>query len=121
MDRDVSIASVMEKEVLSKHRKALMLFGIQHLLHDGSLAVGLYEKDYPGVTLVIADHVGFFNWSPLAKYNDDLEARMTSWPVPSLVRQLKGTWLEEVDRAYVSEKVDAYLYLGPRDLLSSRN
>lgn len=26
-DRDGSIASVMEKEVLAKHRKALMLFG----------------------------------------------------------------------------------------------
>jgi hypothetical protein len=97
-DRDVSIASVMEREVLSKHRKALMLFGIQHLLHGGRLAAGLYEKDYPGVTLVIADHVGFFNWSPLAKYNDELEARMASWPVPSLVRQVKGTWLEEIDR-----------------------
>jgi hypothetical protein len=30
---------------------------------------------------------------------------------------VKGTWLENVDRAYVSEKVDAYLYLGSRDSL----
>ena len=28
--RDASIASVMKKEVLSKHRKALMLFGTFH-------------------------------------------------------------------------------------------
>ena len=33
VNRDASIASVMEKEVLSKHRKALMLFGTFHLMH----------------------------------------------------------------------------------------
>jgi hypothetical protein len=120
-DRDASIASVMEKEVLSKHRKAVMLFGIGHLYHGGG-AVGLYEKDYPGVTLIIADHIGFYNWSPLAKYNDELEARMTSWPpwpVPSLVQQLRGTWLADLGVNYFSTMVDAYLYLGPRDLLLS--
>jgi hypothetical protein len=151
MTRDDSIASVMKKEVLSKQRKALMLFGAAHLYHQGGgsgtefpSAVQLYEKDYPGVTLVIADHVGFFNWSPRAKYNAEFEARMASWPVPSLVLQMKGTWLadlmdmnqpsgnvffgkqaggesseggrEEVIAGY-SQKVDAYLYLGPRDLL----
>jgi hypothetical protein len=152
--RDPSIASVMEKEVLSKHRKALMLFGTAHLFHAESTAVGLYEKNYPGVTLVIADHVGFANWTPLEKYNNEFEVRMASWPVPSLVKDLKGTWLADLlDNTYssgnvtfgmadggklpagpvkpkgtfaavpveaetpFSEMVDAYLYLGPRDLL----
>jgi len=143
MGRDVSIASVMEKEVLSKHRKALMLFGTAHLFHEGSTAVGLYEKDYSGVTLVIADHMGFGNWTPLAKYNNEFEVRMASWPVPSLVQEMKGTWLADLlDMTYSTgnvifgkgnggkhqagpveakdtflEMVDAYLYLGPRDLL----
>jgi hypothetical protein len=36
-DRDQTIASVMEKEVLSKHRKALMLFGTFHLFHGAVL------------------------------------------------------------------------------------
>ena len=36
--RDASIASVMEKEVLSKHRKALMLFGTFHLMHGSAAA-----------------------------------------------------------------------------------
>jgi hypothetical protein len=154
MGRDVSIASVMKKEVLSKRRKALMLFGTAHLFHVGSTAVGLYEKDYPGLTLVIADHVGFGNWTPLAKYNNEFEVRMVSWPVPSLVQDMKGTWLADLlDTTYssgnvtfgetdggklpagpvktkgtfsempveatskFSEIVDAYLYLGPRDLL----
>ncbi len=94
--RDVSIASAMEKEVLSKHLKALMLFGTAHLYHLGDTGVALYERNYPGVTLVIADHTGFGNWSPLEKHNDRFEARMASWPVPSLVQEIRGTWLAEL-------------------------
>jgi len=146
-NRDARIASVMENEVLSKHRKALMLFGTFHLFHSGTAfpsAVQLYEKEYPGVTLVIADHDGFGNWTPLAKYNAEFEARMASWPVPSLIQNLQGTWLAsllDVDygsgaihiklisgpsgtQAQItpivlkdySRMIDAYLYLGPRDL-----
>ena len=101
LNRDISIASVMEKEVLAKHRRALMLFGTAHLFHQEGTAVGIYEKDYPGVTLVIADHTGLGNWTPLAKYNDEFEARMASWPVPSLVQEMKGTWLADLlDRTY---------------------
>lgn len=109
-------------------------------------AVESYEKNFPGVTLVIADHTGFGNDSPLAKYNDEFESRMVAWPVPSLVQDLPGTWLADlldktqtlgggavifrvgkdgkrtespVDSSDVpaSKAVDAYLYLGPRDLL----
>jgi len=58
-DRDGSIASVMEREVLSKHRKALMLFGVFHLLHGGGPgqgdAVTRYERNYPGKTFVIIE------------------------------------------------------------------
>jgi hypothetical protein len=32
--RDASIAAVMEKEVLSRHRKDLMLFGTFHLMQN---------------------------------------------------------------------------------------
>jgi hypothetical protein len=154
MGRDASIAAVMEKEVLSKHRKALMLFGTAHLFHQEDTAVGIYEKGYPGVTLVIADHTGFGNWTPQEKYNNEFEARMAAWPVPSLIQDLKGTWLADLlDMTYstgnvmfgvadsgklpagplktkgtfsempgegefkFSKMVDAYLYLGPRDLL----
>ena len=149
INRDASIASVMKKEVLSNHRKALMLFGTFHLFHSVTpfpSAVQLYEKEYPGVTLVIGEHEGFGSWTPLAKYNDEFETRMASWPVPSLVQHLQGTWLADLlDMTYspgtlrvktshapdgklvqevlpivlkgYSRMVDAYLYLGPRDLL----
>jgi hypothetical protein len=126
--RDATIASIMEHEVLAKHRHALMIFGAYHLLHgaEGD-AVGMYEiNGYPNTTFTIVPHTGFGNDTPLAKYNNELEARMASWPAPSLVT-LKNTWLGNLDSAYVfpdlnergpiSARADAYLYLGPRDLL----
>jgi hypothetical protein len=138
-DRDGSIASVMENEVLSKHRKALMLFGIFHLLRGGGVgpgnAVTIYEKDYPGRTFVIS-------W--LGDFEANLQSLSSSpfakWPVPSLV-PAKGTWLGALglgnfsprtiwtdkdcnvhnefpknEQKPMSDLVDAFLYLGPQDL-----
>jgi hypothetical protein len=134
--RDANIASVMEKEVLSKHRKALMLFGTFHIVHGvGASAVSIYEKDYPNRTLVISD-LGYFD--------TDLPALSSSpfvtWPIPSLA-QTKDTWLGALplDRFLppptlidqdcnvhndfpkelqknMAQLVDALLYLGSQDL-----
>lgn len=126
--RDETIAAVMEKEVLAKHRKALMLFGTFHLMHgQATNAVSTYEKTYPHVTFVISD-LGTYDTS-----------RFAAWPNPSLV-PTKGTWLGALSpsdiwppgirildckvqdglppelRRPVEEVVDAFLYLGPRDL-----
>lgn len=126
--RDETIASVMEHEVLAKHRKALMLYGTYHLMHGQAMsAVSRYEKTYPRVTFVISD---------LGNYDT---RRLASWPNPSLV-PTKGTWLGalspgdiwdagvrmkdcKVQRGFppelqrpVGEVVDGFLYLGPRDL-----
>lgn len=121
-ERDRTIAAVMKKEVLTKHRKALMLFGISHLLHGGGSAVAMYEQQFPGVTYTIVTHYGF------QKDNDRLEARMANWPVPS-VTPFRGTWLGEVDSSYFESRpgqpaaskgypgADAYLYTGPRALI----
>jgi hypothetical protein len=138
-DRDASIASVMEKEVLSKHRKALMLFGMFHLMHGAGVragnAVTIYEKDYPNVTFVISD-LGIFDTG----LPDLSSSPFATWPVPSLVRA-KGSWLGALglSRFYpptiwtdsecnvynefpkneqkpMADLVDAFLYLGPQDL-----
>jgi hypothetical protein len=51
--RDPRIAPVMEKEVLSKHRQALMLLGMFHLLYSpGRNAVSIYEKGHANLPLV---------------------------------------------------------------------
>jgi hypothetical protein len=121
LDRDASIASVMEKEVLSKHRRALMLFGTFHLFHNNKYAprglesaVHFYEKDYPGVTMVIGSAI--VSGEPI-EAPANLEARMATWPVPSLIQNIQGTWLADVNRYYFSKMVDAYLYLGPSNLM----
>lgn len=99
--RDPSIASVMEKEVLSRHRKALMLFGIFHLMHGTaddraasasrpsapSSAVAMYEKNYPDRTFVISD-LGIYDTSRPGGSTSPF----ASWPTPSLVLT-RGTWL----------------------------
>jgi hypothetical protein len=136
-DRDVSIAAVMEKEVLAKHRKALMLFGVIHLMHGVSVpppgnAVTIYEKDSPNVTLVINNLGDDFNL-PASSIR-----RFATWPVPSLARA-RGTWLGALDFGHVfpmpfkldrdckvhydfpqekpmADLVDAFLYLGPQHL-----
>lgn len=134
--RDESIASVMEKEVLSKHRKALMLFGTFHTMHNtpGS-AVSLYEKDYPNLTFVISE-LGIFD-TDLPSLHD---SKFVNWPIPAVARA-KGTWLGALDLGHfippgtridqdcnvhhefpkalqkpMEELVDAFLYLGPQDL-----
>ena len=136
-DRDASIAFVMEQEVLAKHRKALMLLGTFHLMHgQEASAVSIYEKKYPNRTLVISD-LGYFD-TDLPTFSS---SRFATWPIPSLA-QAKGTWLGALslgdflppqivvdDDCHVhtefpkslqkpmEELVDAFLYLGPQDLL----
>ena len=143
-DRNQSIALVMEKEVLSKHRKALMLFGIYHLMHEsadgGSQdrdAVQIYEKDYPNRTFVIGDLETLVD----ADSPSVLSSPFANWQIPSLVI-LKGTWLGALPLAQFSSEpaikidnnctasifypdgpatpmekfVDALLYLGPPSL-----
>ncbi len=139
-DRDGSIAAVMEREVLSKHRKALMLFGSFHLIHGGGPgegdAVTRYERHYPGKTFVISD-LGYYGSGnePLT----DLNAPGGVWP--SLLRtknsRLGSLRLDaflpsplttdqdcNVSEAFastpsktVADQVDAFLYLGPQKLL----
>lgn len=50
----MSAATVMEREVFSKHRQALMLFGIYHLTHAADpkdpSAVSIDEREYPNLT-----------------------------------------------------------------------
>ncbi|HEX3684228.1 MAG TPA: hypothetical protein VHU83_16965 [Bryobacteraceae bacterium] len=136
-DRDTSIASVMEKEVLSKHRKALMLFGLVHLMRGVDVpppgnAVTIYEKHSPNATFVINNLADDFNLPASAT------SRFANWTVPSLALA-KGTWLGAIELGQVfpvpfkfdqncrpvydfpqkkplADLIDAFLYLGPDNL-----
>ena len=132
--RDTSIASVIEKEVLARDRKALMLMGTLHLLH-GAGATAMIETKHPNSIFVISE-LGVFgeNSTDLSK------ALLASWPIPAIAR-IKGASLGRLDlkaflppptiidkdckphtdftgplRKPVEELFDAILYLGPQDL-----
>jgi hypothetical protein len=139
--RDTHFASVVEKEVLARHQKALLVIGAGHVLkHPISWAsqtqlpaptvTMLIESKYPHSTYVITPHDGF------ADRTGELEPRLSNWPVPSLA-PLRGTWLGSLDAGLpfrgkirrvgsdpskveepfpglkLQEIADAYLYLGP--------
>ena len=138
-DREASIVSVMEKEVLSKHRRALMLFGTFHLMHGPEdSAVSMYEKDYPHLTFVISDLGVYDTTRPVASTSP-----FALWPNPSIAIT-KGTWLGalsvsdifppgiwitpdcKVHLSYppklqkqlqgpIEHFIDAFLYLGPQE------
>jgi hypothetical protein len=131
MPRDDGIAAIMAREVLSKNREALMLFGTFHLFHGFDMgAVGKYEQKYPNVTFVISELGSFDTDRP-----DWTSSPFASWQAPSLALS-KGTWLGALElmrffpvgaigpECTVSEMfswpmerlVDAFLYLGPQDL-----
>jgi hypothetical protein len=128
------------KEVLFKHRKALMLFGTFHLVHGIDVsAVSAYEKDYPNRTFVLSD---------LSVYDTNRPAASVSpfalWPNPSIALT-KGTWLgallltdifppgimvtpdckarltlfpprlQKQAGKPLEHYIDAFLYLGPQD------
>jgi hypothetical protein len=124
LDRDANVASVMEKEVLSKKRRALMLFGTMHLYHTNQLgppglesAVQRYERSYPRTTTFVIGTM-IVSRNPISlQAIEEMNKRMASWPAPSLVQNLKGSWLSDVDQYYFSHMVDAYLYLGSSDLI----
>lgn len=132
--RDTGIASVIEREALTRHRKVLMLMGTFHMLH-GTGAMAMYERKYPNSTFVISE-LGTFG----TNLTDLSNSPFATWPIPAIAR-IKATWLGRLDlskflpppnlidqdcnphndfpaplRKPVEELFDAVLYLGPQDL-----
>jgi hypothetical protein len=144
--RDIDFASVVEHEVLAKHRKALLVIGAAHVLRrpvswrntptpPAPTVTMLLQRDFPGSTYVIAPHDGFGD--RLAEF----EARFAAWPRPALM-PLKGTWLGSVPAGVLfsgnirrvgadprlvedpypdlrlEDLADAFLFLGPLSSLT---
>jgi hypothetical protein len=130
--RETSLAAVLDQQVMAKGRKALVVYGGGHLNHGvKQMAMGRFEEKHPGVAFVIAPFVGLSRpgegcGQPATVDGLSVEARMRSWPVPSIART-KGTWLSDFDRNRFTgpiarltpgvDPVDAFLYLGPPGLL----
>jgi hypothetical protein len=128
------VPKVIEQEVLTKNRKALIIYGSAHFMRKNKMGrVALLEQKYPQSMFLVHPYFGFFD------RNDELEPRLAKWPKPSLAL-VKGTWLGALDGSLVmrvtqrgpgidpfnpyagtklEELVDAYLYLGPLDSLTT--
>jgi hypothetical protein len=131
-ERDRFFASVVEREVLAKGRRAFLVAGADHL-RRGQHAnddpaqpnVGtLLERRHPG-KLFVVDPLPFNERDGEAAYAR-VEEELRSWPRPSLAL-LEGTWLGaqgmtfralEPDLTF-GEQVDAVLWLGPETSLTA--
>lgn len=118
--RDSYPAELVEREVLRRGRRALLLYGAWHITHAGDLVahdlrprdrlVPLLEHEFGAKVFSISMNV------------DDLTALcpgIDSLPVPSLV-PIRGTALERainpnpwMPKGPLGEQFDAVLYLGP--------
>jgi hypothetical protein len=130
--RDAHYATVVEREVLAKGGRALLIAGYPHLRRGiyadpGHLSATTLLARRHGAALFVIDPLPLNpGWAP-----DALIARVESacarWPRPALAH-LAGTWLgaqpmpfRAVDAAAAtySEQADAILYLGPRGRLTA--
>jgi hypothetical protein len=131
--RSDHVRKVVEQEVLTKNLKALIIYGVGHVVRNKIGTFSPLAQKYPQSMFVITPHHGFL------KGNDELEPRLAKWPKPSIAL-VKGTWLGALDGSLIvrvtarepgrgpynpftgtkiEELVDAYLYLGPLDSLTT--
>lgn len=137
--RETYPASVINQQILDKGKKALVIYGTNHLsvFTNGpqvSNLRALVEKAHPGAFFIVMPYVGFTTKACAAPF----EKHMANWPTPALIAPLRGTSLEadllppgcgampilkgmaqdEYDtimRNMAGLTSDALLYLGPRD------
>ena len=101
--RDAHFSALVEREVLARGEKALLIAGGGHFIRisdsppsEGNVVQRL-EQRYPGSTFVILPHIIFEETFTLRR--DEvraLDARLASWPIPSLA-MLKESWLGSID------------------------
>ncbi len=139
--RDTHFASVVEDQVLAKHRKALLIIGAGHILKRPISWAGATEPPAPTVTMLIEGKYpnSIYVISPhqdFGEHNSELEPRLAQWPTPS-VAVLKDSWIGQLEAGLsfrgkirrigsdpskvedpypglrMQDIADAYLYLGP--------
>ena len=127
--RDQHAAEVVEREVLAKHHRALLIFGSEHVTRDTAFdaygatpdrkanVVELLEARHPGSVLLI--------WSHMAGcMTSDLDPGLASWQNPAYA-VLKGTWLGAAavgprgQTPTLEQLADGFLYLGPTARLTN--
>ena len=119
--RDEFYASVVRHQVLAKRRKALLIMGLGHFRRSGGRP-GAIENQ---LLMAFVKPYVILSGSNMAPGYDDFDSRFEALSAPSLV-EMKGHWIGSLPAhgpggaAVTWEQTgDAYLYLGPRDRLTS--
>ena len=100
--RDTFPAELIEREVLAKHRRALVVFGSMHFQRKQMLANYESAGEGPLATVVSALELSgsrtkvFSVWTATGTDLSDLQPEVSTWRVPSLV-VLRGTVLGAAD------------------------
>jgi hypothetical protein len=97
--RDPHVAALIEREILSKGKKALVIYGASHFddfllsptgpKHWEALKE-IVERKHPSAFFVVRSYAGFEDSGCSIAF----EAKIKSWPRPALAAPVKGTWLE---------------------------
>ncbi len=121
-DRDAHAVDVLRREVLAKRRRALVIYGGQHLIRK-NLVTGAADEWARGIVARLERDSIASVFTILPETRRDLKALhpdVASWPAPSLAI-LRGTtlgsatWDPGPQRRPVrmEDQFDAILYLGP--------
>jgi hypothetical protein len=91
--RDTHPAEILEKEILAKHKKALIIYGGGHFYAlDGRIPMlPLVEKKYPNTVFVVEMYTGFATKA----CTEQFEQAVRNWPTPAVVTPVRGSSLEE--------------------------
>ena len=121
-DRDGYALGVLRREVLAKDRRALVIYGTQHLTRRNTDPAAADEWSPGIIARLEKDHLASaFSILPETRRDlSRLQPDVTSWRVPSLA-MLRGTvlgsarWDPDPKRrpVRIEEQFDAILYLGP--------
>ena len=101
--RDVHYARMVEREVIARGQRALLIAGGGHftrfsdtLPHEGNVVQRL-EQHKPGGIFVVLPHVIFEETLAVRREDaEELDRRLADWPIPALAT-VHGTWLGDLD------------------------
>jgi hypothetical protein len=116
LDRDSFAAEVVRREVLAKGRRALIIYGDQHLIRPATTAAA----NVTGGIVAQLERSGTSVFTVHTETRQDLSALqpdVAEWPKPSLAilrdTTLGAAMTDNRQRSSFADQFDAVLYLGP--------
>jgi hypothetical protein len=97
--RDSYPAGLIEREILTKNKKALVIYGAGHLAtfvdKNNPYALtnlfALVNKAHPDAFFVVMPYIGYATPACAARFENHIK----DWPTPSLITPIRGSSLEE--------------------------